>query len=358
MKMTMRWYGKNEDSVTLEQIRQVPGRPGVISALHQVPAGEVWELDDLLARRKEIEDAGLEFSGIESIYIHEDIKSGKSTRDMWIEKYIKSLENVAKAGLHFVCYNFMPIFDWIRTDLAMPLPDGSNSMSYDGNILEGVKPEEMFDLMNSKNGGFVLTGWEESRKAEIMGLFEDFADITADKLRANYKYFLDAIMPTCEKYDIKMGVHPDDPSRSLFGLPRIVSCEDDLLKILDMNKSPCNGFTLCSGSLGSNPKNNIPAIIRNPRIAERIYFAHVRNLKFQSENQFYEAAHMSCDGSFDMYEIVKALFDMGFDGIIRPDHGRMIWGEQARPGYGLYDRALGCAYIGGIWETLEKTYRR
>ena len=358
MKMTMRWYGKNEDSVTLEQIRQVPGRPGVVTALHQVPAGEVWELEDILARKKEIEDAGLELDGIESIYIHEDIKSGKSTRDMYIERYIKSLENVSKAGLGLVCYNFMPIFDWVRTDLAMPLEDGSNTMSYNGSLLENLHPEEMFDLMNSKSGGFLLTGWEPSRRKEIMGLFEDFAGFTADKLRENYKYFLDAIMPACEKYGVKMAVHPDDPSRSLFGLPRIVSCEDDLLKILDLNKSPCNGFTLCTGSLGSNPHNDIPSIIRNPRIAERIYFAHVRNIKFQNEHQFYESAHQSSEGSFDMYEIIKALYDMGFDGLIRPDHGRMIWGEQARPGYGLYDRALGCAYINGVWETLEKSFKR
>jgi mannonate dehydratase len=354
MKMTMRWYGKNEDSVTLEQIRQVPGRPGIITALHQIPAGEKWELEDILARKKEVEDAGLELVGIESVNIHEDIKIGKPSRDRYIENYIYTLKNLSKAGIHLVCYNFMPIFDWTRTDLAMPLEDSSTTMAYDEAIIGSTKPEDMFRLMEEKSSGFLLPGWEPNRRDEIMGLFADYADVTADKLRENYKYFLDAIMPTCEEYDVKMAVHPDDPSWSVFGLPRIVTCEADLLKICEMNPSKHNGFTLCTGSLGSNRNNNLPSIIRNPKIAERIHFAHIRNVKFESETRFHEVSHLSSDGSLDMFAIIKALFDMGFDGVIRPDHGRMIWGEQARPGYGLYDRALGCAYINGVWETLTK----
>ncbi len=354
MKMSMRWYGKNEDSVTLEQIRQVPGAPGIITALHHIPAGEKWELDEILARKKEVEDAGLELLGIESVNIHEDIKIGKPSRDQYIENYIYTLKNLGKAGIHMVCYNFMPIFDWTRTDLAMPLPDGSTTMAYDEAVIGSTKPEDMFRLMEENSSGFLLPGWEPNRRDEIMGLFEDYADVTAEKLRENYKYFLDAIMPTCEEYDVKMAVHPDDPSWSVFGLPRIVTCEADLLKIAEMNKSIYNGFTFCTGSLGSNRKNDLPNIIRNPKIAERIHFAHIRNLKFESETQFHEVSHLSSDGSFDMFAILKALFDMGFDGIIRPYHGRMIWGEQARPGYGLYDRALGCAYINGVWEAMTK----
>jgi mannonate dehydratase len=188
-----------------------------------------------------------------------------------------------------------------------------------------------------------------------MDLFEKYKGVTKEILLENYKYFLDAIMPVCEKYQIKMAVHPDDPSWSVFGLPRIVTDEEALLKIAELNPSIYNGFTLCTGSLGSNPKNDLVSIIRNPKIAERIHFAHLRNVKFDSEGVFHESSHLSSDGSFDMYEIVKALQDMGFDGVIRPDHGRMIWGEQGRPGYGLYDRALGVAYLNGLWEAIDKS---
>ena len=170
----------------------------------------------------------------------------------------------------------------------------------------------------------------------------------------NFKYFLDGIMPTCEKYRIKMAVHPDDPAWSVFGLPRIVTSEKALEKIASLNPSIYNGFTLCTGSLGSNLENNLPQVLRNPKIAPRIHFAHLRNIKFEAPGVFHESSHLSSDGQFDMYEIVKALTDVGFDGVIRPDHGRMIWGEQARPGYGLYDRALGVAYLNGLWEAIHK----
>ncbi|MGN0909606.1 MAG: mannonate dehydratase, partial [Succinivibrio sp.] len=175
-----------------------------------------------------------------------------------------------------------------------------------------------------------------------------------EKLWANLKYFLEAIMPTCEKYGILMGVHPDDPSYDLFGLPRICKCEDDLVKIARMNSSKCNGFSLCTGSLGSNPQNDLPRIIRNPEIGPRIHFAHVRNVKYDGDHRFHESAHVSRCGSLDLYEIMKALIDVGFNGVIRPDHGRAIWGEKARPGYGLYDRALGASYLLGLEEAIRK----
>ena len=180
--------------------------------------------------------------------------------------------------------------------------------------------------------------------------------MSGDELRANYKYFLDAIIPTCEKYNIKMGVHPDDPAYDLFGLPRICKCEEDLVKIARMNNSPYNGFTLCTGSLGSNPDNGkrLSEIIRNKEIGPRIWFAHVRNVKYTGDHQFHEASHVSRCGSLDLYEIMKALIEVGFNGIIRPDHGRELWGEKARPGYGLYDRALGAAYLMGLEEAIRK----
>lgn len=354
MDMALRWYGSGLDSVTLKQIRQIPGVKGVISALHKIPAGDPWEYKQVAELKGEIEAAGLKLLGIESINVHEDIKLGVPARDRLIQNYITSLESVGQADIHLVCYNFMPVFDWTRTDLAFPLPDGSNALAYDKKVIEGIRPEDMFARIEDESGGFILPGWEPERKDEIQKLFQKYGGMTAERLLVNYKYFLDAIMPTCEKYGIKMAVHPDDPAWDVFGLPRIVTSEAALEKIADLNPSIYNGFTLCTGSLGSNLENNLPDIIRNPKIAPRIHFAHVRNIKYENEDFFHESAHLSTEGDFDMYGIMKALYEIGFDGVIRPDHGRMIWGEQARPGYGLYDRALGAAYLNGLWEAITK----
>ncbi len=356
MHMTFRWYGPDQDPISLEKIRQIGGMEGVITALHEIPAGEPWPLEKVLERKAFVEKSGLKLMGIESINVHEEIKYGSKERDRLIDNYIKSLEAVGKAGIHMVCYNFMPVFDWTRTDLALPLPDGSTALAYDGRICEGMTADQMFDFITNNSNGFEMPGWELNRRDEITAEIKRFSGMTGDELRANFKYFLDAIMPTCEKYNIKMGVHPDDPAYDLFGLPRICKCEDDLVKIARMNKSPYNGFTLCTGSLGSNPENGrrMADIIRNPEIGPRIWFAHIRNVKYTGDHQFHEASHVSRCGSLDLYEIVKALVEMGFNGIVRPDHGRELWGEKARPGYGLYDRALGAAYIIGLEEAIRK----
>lgn len=355
MHMTFRWFGPKQDSITLEQIRQIPGMEGVITALHEIPAGEVWPEEQVRARKALVEKSGLKLLGIESINVHEDIKYGANTRDRLIDNYIKSLEAVGKCGIHLVCYNFMPVFDWTRTDLALPLPDGSTAMAYDGKLCEGLTAEQMFDYISKNSNGFEMPGWELNRKDEITSEIKKFSGMTGDDLRANYKYFLDAVIPTCEKYDIKMAVHNDDPSYDLFGLPRICRCEEDLVKIARMNSSPYNGFTLCTGSLGSNPSNCLPHIIRNKEIGPRIHFAHIRNVLHTGDHQFHESAHVSRTGSLDLYEIVKALVEVGFNGLVRPDHGREIWGEKARPGYGLYDRALGATYIQGLEEAVRKS---
>ena len=356
MEMTLRWYGPGYDSVTLEQIRQIPGVTGVITTLYGSKPGEAWKKEEVRGLKRVTEEAGLRISGIESVNIHDDIKVGLPSRDQYIENYIKTLEVLGEEDIHLVCYNFMPVFDWTRSDLAKKRADGSTVLSYEQSVIDKINPSEMFEKLDGGSNGFVLPGWEPERMAKIKELFELYQDVDEEKLFENLRYFLSAIMPTCEKYDIKMAIHPDDPSWSVFGLPRIITSEENLHRMCDMVPSPCNGITLCTGSLGSNPGNDLPAIIRG--LKGKIHFGHVRNLIHHAPGKFDEAAHLSSDGSFDLYEIMKAFYDIGFDGPIRPDHGRMIWGEKAMPGYGLYDRALGATYLNGLWEAIDKSHTR
>ena len=352
MQMTLRWYGSKHDSVTLEQIRQIPGVKSVITTLYDSVPGEAWSLEDIRAMKKEVEAAGLTIAGIESVNIHDAIKIGSPDREQYIENYITTLERLGQEDIHMVCYNFMPVFDWTRTELARKRPDGSTVLAYNQAAVDALKPEEMFASIDSDSNGFVMPGWEPERMARVKELFEMYQDIDNEKLFANLKYFLERIMPTCDKYDINMAIHPDDPAWSVFGLPRIIINKENILRMMHMVDNPHNGVTFCSGSYGTNLENNLPDMIRS--LKGRIHFAHVRNLKFNSPTDFEESAHLSSDGSFDMYEIMKALYEIGFDGPIRPDHGRMIWGEVAMPGYGLYDRALGAAYLNGLWEAIDK----
>lgn len=201
-----------------------------------------------------------------------------------------------------------------------------------------------------------MPGWEPDRLDHLKELFEKYRDIDQEKLFQNLLYFLRAIGPVCKKYGIRMAIHPDDPAWPIFGLPRIITNKKQIERLLRAVDEEYNGLTLCTGSLGSDQKNEIPDIIEAAR--GRVPFAHVRNLKYNSPGDFEEAAHLSSDGSMDMYEILRKLYDTGFNGIMRPDHGRMIWQEQAMPGYGLYDRALGACYLQGIWEAIEKGARK
>lgn len=352
MKMTMRYYGKDYDSVTLEQLRQIRYVEGLISTLYYKQAGELWTRDEIAALKKEITDGGLELSGIESVNIHDAIKIGTPDRDMYIENYIKTLENLGEEGIDLVCYNFMPVFDWTRSNLAKPRPDGSTVLAYDQKEIDKIDPDKIFESIDKMSNGFVMPGWEPERLSKIKELFEAYADVDADKLFNNLVYFLNAIMPTCEKYGIKMAIHPDDPAWSVFGLSRIITSKEGLVKLMNAVPSVYNGVTLCTGSLGSNPDNDLVDIIH--ALKGRIHFAHIRNIKHTGAGRFEEACHLSADGSYDMAAIVKALYETGFDGVIRPDHGRMLWGEKAMPGYGLYDRALGAAYLCGLWEMMVK----
>jgi len=322
MEMTLRWYGSKSDSVTLQQIRQIPGVTGIITTLYETAPGDLWKREAIHVLKEEVEASGLHISGIESVNIHDSIKIGSPDRDQYIDNYIKTLEHLGEEDIHLVCYNFMPVFDWTRTELARVRPDGSTVLAYSQKTIDSIDPLKMFDSISGDSNGFVLPGWEPERMARIKELFELYKDVDDEKLFANLKYFLEAIMPVCDKYDINMAIHPH------------------------------NGVTFCSGSYGTNPDNDLPGMIR--ALKGRIHFAHVRNLQHNFPGDFEESAHLSSDGSFDMYEIMKALYDIDFTGPIRPDHGRMIWGEVAMPGYGLYDRALGATYLNGLWEAIVK----
>lgn len=353
MKMTLRWFGNKHDTVTLNEIRQIPGCVGVITTLYDSKPGEAWTREDIRTIKEEVESEGLEISGIESVNVHDDIKIGLPSREEYIANYIETLENLGKEGIDLVCYNFMPVFDWTRTDLAKERDDGSTVLSYNQEIIDKIDPDKMFEEMDAKSSGFTLPGWEADRLAKVKELFEMYKDVDEEKLFQNLVYFLKAIMPTCEKYGIKMAIHMDDPAWPVFGLPRIVNNKKNIQRILDAVPVVNNGLTLCTGSLGSNPNNDIPDMIRT--FNKRIHFGHIRNLIHLGPGRFDEAAHLSSDGSIDMYEIMKAFYDIGMTGPIRPDHGRMIWGEKAMPGYGLYDRALGASYLLGLWEAINKS---
>lgn len=352
MKMTLRWFGPGYDTVELWQIRQIPGVTGVISTLYDTAPGEVWSRERIHALKAEIEAAGLELAGIESVNIHDDIKTGLGRRDYYIDNYIETLRNLGQEGVHLVCYNFMPVFDFIRTEYSRVREDGSTVFAYTQAAVDALDPYRMLETVSSESGGITMPGWEPERMARLKELFAMYSGIDEEKLFENLCYFLRRIMPVCDEYDINMAIHPDDPAWSVFGLPRIITRLDGLHRLMKAVDNPHNGVTFCSGSYGTNPENDLPGMIR--ALKGRIHFAHVRNLRFITPDNFEESAHLSSDGSFDMYEIMKALYDIGFEGPIRPDHGRMIWGEKAMPGYGLYDRALGACYLNGLWEAIIK----
>lgn len=356
MEMTLRWYGTGYDTVTLEQIRQIPGVKGVITTLYGKKPGEVWEREEIKRLKNEVEAAGMHIAGIESVNVHEDIKLGKATRDELIANYKETLKNLGQEGIHLVCYNFMPVFDWTRTELARKREDGSTVLAYTQEAVDALVPEEMFASIKGDMNGTVMPGWEPDRLEKVKELFEEYKGVTSEDLFNNLVYFLEEIMPVCDEYDINMAIHPDDPAWPVFGLPRIITSKDKILRLMQAVDNTHNGVTFCSGSYGTNLDNDLVDMIHS--LKGRIHFAHVRNLKFHSATNFEEAAHLSSDGNFDMYEIIKALYDTGFSGPIRPDHGRMIWGEKAMPGYGLYDRALGATYLNGLWEAVSKASER
>ena len=258
MEMTLRWYGSGYDTVTLEQIRQIPGVTGVITTLYGTKPGEVWSRRDIHGLKEEVEAAGLHIAGIESVNIHDAIKTGAPERDTYIDNYIATLRHLGQEDIHLVCYNFMPVFDWTRTELARKRPDGSTVLAYSQKQVDALDPETMFASVDAGSGGFVMPGWEPDRLAHLKDLFAMYRQVDEEALFANLKYFLERILPVCREYDISMAIHPDDPAWSVFGLPRIITCKENLLRMMKMVDDPHNGVTLCTGSLGTNPDNDTP----------------------------------------------------------------------------------------------------
>lgn len=383
LEQTFRWFGPKDD-VTLAAIKQT-GATGIVTALHDIPCGEIWPKEQILERKQTIAAAGLTWSVIESINIHESIKTGAADRDRWVEKYITSLKNVAACGLKTVCYNFMPVLDWTRTDLDFRLDNDASALRYDATALaafelfilkrENVEAEFSEAEKKAAENYFRTLSREEKQTlqqtimAGLPGTDEVFTPdefkvqlrkyehVDAAKLRENLAYFLRAIMPAAEAAGIKMCIHPDDPPFPILGLPRVVCNAEDLEYIVNAAPSPSNGITFCTGSLGANKANDLPAMLR--QFGPYVHFLHLRNVKREPNGSFYEAEHL--DGDNDMASVMEQVIleqqrrlaegreDVSIP--MRPDHGHKILDDKnynTYPGYSVIGRLKGLAELRGL----------
>jgi mannonate dehydratase len=343
MKITFRWYGEN-DGVTLGQISQIPVVSGVVSALYDAAVGEVWSEESIAKTAVLCRENGLEFEVVESVPVHEDIKLGLPSAARYIDNYKENIRRLSKRGIRCICYNFMPVFDWLRSDLNAKKSDGSTALSY--------RHSEVLKL-DPLTSDLSLPGWDVCYSREgLRKLLTLYADVDEERLWRNLDNFLKEIIPVASECGVKMAIHPDDPPWGIFGLPRIIKGESGVKRLLRLVNDAANGITFCVGSFGAAHENDLFKIAEAAK--GRIHFAHFRNVKRSGERDFEETAHPSECGDIDMFGLLKKLLDDGFSGYIRPDHGRMIWGETGRPGYGLFDRALGACYIGGMYEAWKK----
>ncbi len=345
--MSFRWYGE-DDPVTLEYISQIPGMRSIVSAVYDVKPGEVWSEGSLAKIKRNCEAHGLVFDVVESIPVHEDIKLGRENADKLIDVYCENIRRCAKYGVKCITYNFMPVFDWTRTQLDKRANDGSTSLVMYMDQLKGLDP--LTDDIH-------LPGWDSSyTQLEVRGLINAYSALGEEGLWKNLETFLKKVIPVAQQCGVKMAIHPDDPPYPIFNLPRIITCEKNLDRMLSIVDSPANSLCLCTGSLGCAKSNDVVSMVKKYSAVGRIAFMHIRNVKLMEDGSFEERAHLSSCGSLDIGEIVRVLAKNGYDGYVRPDHGRMIWGESGKPGYGLYDRALGATYLNGLFEAYEKIY--
>lgn len=391
MKQTWRWYGP-DDPVSLADARQA-GATGIVTALHHIPNGEVWPVEEILQRKAMIEAAGLVWSVVESVPIHEEIKTGSGQCQQWISNYQQSLRNLAQCGIHTVCYNFMPILDWTRTDLAFELPDGAKALRFDQiefavfelHILQRQGAEndysadeiaqaaarfasmsEEHKLRLTRNIIAGLPGAEEGYTlAQFRAQLARYDGIDKARLREHFATFLRSIIPVAEEVGIRMAVHPDDPPRPILGLPRIVSNADDLQWMIDTIDSPANGFTMCTGSYGVLAENDLAGMVK--RFGPRIYFAHLRSTRREANPKtFHEAAHLG--GDVDMFAVIKAIAEeeqrrrnAGQEDLIpmRPDHGHQMLDDlhkKTNPGYSAIGRLKGLAEIRGVELAIHRAF--
>lgn len=380
MEKTWRWFGKN-DKITLPMLRQI-GVEGIVTALHEIPNGEVWPLEAILNQKTYIETYGLRWSVVESLPVSEAIKYGGAERDNLIENYKKSLINLGKAGVKTVCYNFMPVIDWIRTDLEHLWEDGTSSLYFDkirfayfdclilqraeaekdytvnelkqmyelDKVITDAEKEELVDTIIIKTQGFVNGNIKNGDKNPVdtfHHLLAPYKGIDRDALRENLRYFLQAIMLVCDEYGINMCIHPDDPPFPVLGLPRIVTCEEDIAWILHVVNNPHNGLTFCAGSLSAGLHNNVPALAR--MFAHRTHFVHLRSTNAFPNGNFIEASHLG--GRAHIIELIR-IFEKERPGVpMRVDHGRMMLGDTDKgynPGYSFHGRMMALAQIEGM----------
>lgn len=385
MLETWRWFGP-QDPISLEQIRQA-GATGIVSALNQIPTGEVWTVDAIRERKAEIEAAGLIWAVVESVPLHNNIKTRTGNYAELINNYCQSLINLGNEGIKTVCYNFMPVVDWTRTNLKYTLPDRSEALRfdivdfavYDIHVLQrpGADRDYPADVVGRAAAAFEtldenavlalekniiagLPGGEGSYdRAGIRAAIDHFNQFDNDAYRANLIAFLKEITPAAESAEVKMVIHPDDPPFSLFGLPRVVSTADDVRKLREAVPSPSNGLTMCAGSFGARGDNDLVSMVRE--FGENIHFVHLRNIRREADGSFYEAAHL--DGDNDIVGMVSALLDLeiGSDGgkrqiAMRPDHGHTMTAEQndprLQPGYSYAGRMKGLAELRGVIHAL------
>ncbi|RMI04985.1 mannonate dehydratase [Cellulomonas triticagri] len=388
MEHTWRWFG-DRDPITLAEVRQT-GATGVVTALHDIPNGGVWPVEAIRERQAVIEAAGLVWSVVESVPVHEDVKRGGPLRDRAVAAYQQTIRNLAACGIDLVCYNFMPVLDWSRTDLAYPLDDGTWALRFDADqlaafdlfLLRRPGAAAEYDAEQTARARAVLDGLDEAGRARLvdtilLGLpgseerysLDEFRaalaaydEVDADTLRGNLTSFLREVVPVAEEVGLRLAIHPDDPPRPLFGLPRVVSTAEDAQHLLDAAPSPASGLTMCVGSYGSRADNDVVAMTE--RFAERIYFAHLRSVTLQDGGRsFYEAPHIA--GDADMVAVIGALVaeerrrerEGGPRLPMRPDHGQRMLDDQARetyPGYSLIGRLKGLAELRGVEQAVRR----